>query len=122
MAAPAARIAGSGTAGSGTAGSGTAGDGGSAGAAGGVGGSNPCATALLCDDFESYTAGQPPGGNWTRTMSSGATIAIDTAQFRSGSKSVKVTTPAGTSGSRTAYIRTAAAAVFPAAQTASTAA
>ena len=42
-------------------------------------------------------------------MSSGATIAIDTAQFRSGSKSVKFTTPAGTSGSRTAYIRPAAA-------------
>ena len=114
--------AGSGTAGSGTAGSGTAGStgGGSGGAAGGTtgagGGGNPCTTALLCDDFESYTTGQPPGGNWTRTMSSGATIAIDTAQFRSGSKSVKVTTPAGTSGSRTAYIRTAAAAVFPAAQ------
>ena len=116
--------AGSGTAGSGTAGSGTAGStgsSGSGGAAGGAtgaagGGGNPCTTALLCDDFESYTTGQPPGGNWTRTMSSGATIAIDTAQFRSGSKSVKVTTPAGTSGSRTAYIRTAAASVFPAAQ------
>ena len=101
----------------GSAGTGTAGSGGSGGSgAGGVGGSNPCATALLCDDFESYTTGQPPGGNWTRTMSLGATIAIDTAQFRSGSKSVKVTTPTGTSGSRTAYIRTAAAAVFPAAQ------
>jgi len=116
--------AGTGTAGTGSAGSGSAGTAGSTGggAPGGAtgtagGGGNPCTTALLCDDFESYTAGQPPGGNWTRTMSSGATIAIDTAQFRSGSKSVKFTTPAGTSGSRTAYIRTAAAAVFPAAQT-----
>ena len=89
---------------------------GAAGAAAGTGGGNACATALLCDDFESYTTGQPPGGNWTRTMSSGATVAIDTAQFRSGGKSVKFTTPAATSGSRTAFIRTAAAAVFPAAQ------
>jgi len=114
--------AGTGSAGNGTAGSGSAGSSGTAGSTGGGatgtagGGGNPCTTALLCDDFESYTAGQPPGGNWTRTMSSGATIAIDTAQFRSGSKSVKFTTPAATSGSRTAYIRTAAAAVFPAAQ------
>jgi hypothetical protein len=109
--------AGSGSAGSGAAGSGTAGStGGAAGGRAGTGGGNPCTTALLCDDFESYTTGVPPGGNWTRTMTSGATIAIDTAQFRSGSKSVKVTTPAGTSGSRTAYIRTAAASVFPAAQ------
>jgi hypothetical protein len=94
---------------------GTSGGAGTTGGAGtGGGAANACATALYCDDFESYAAGAAPGGSWTRQTSTGAAIAIDTTQFRSGTKSVKFTTPAG-SGSKTAYIRLAAPSVFPAA-------
>jgi hypothetical protein len=93
---------------------GTTGSGGTSGGAGGAA-ADPCATALFCDDFESYTAGQAPTGNWTRAVSSGSTAAIDTTQFRSGSKSVKFVAAAGT-GSKNAYIRlasTTAKPIFP---------
>ena len=122
----------SGTTGGGGAGTGSAGTTGAAGTSGGRGGAgggagasgsagtgggagDPCATALFCDDFESYTAGQAPGGNWTRQVSSGSTAAVDTAQFRSGTKSVKFVAATG-SGSKTAYIRLASTAskqIFP---------
>jgi hypothetical protein len=93
-----------GTTGGSSARGGTGGGAGTSGAAGTGGASaDPCATALYCDDFESYTAGQAPTGNWTRQVSSGSTVAIDTAQFRSGSKSVKFVTAAG-SASKHAYI------------------
>jgi hypothetical protein len=95
---------------------GTGGGAGASGSAGtGGGGGDPCATALFCDDFESYTAGAAPGGNWTRQVSSGSTAAVDTAQFRSGTKSVKFVAATG-SGSKTAYIRLASTAskqIFP---------
>jgi len=81
---------------------------------GGTGTGSGCAGALFCDDFESYTAGQAQGGSWTKTMSSGATVTVDTMQFRSGGKSVKFAVPSSSS-SKTAYIRLAAALVFPAA-------
>ena len=76
---------------------------------------DPCATALFCDDFESYTAGNAPGAPWTRQVSSGSTAAVDTAQARSGTKSVKFVAASG-SGSKTAYIRLASTAtktIFP---------
>jgi hypothetical protein len=89
---------------------------GSAGASGGAGsGGDPCATALFCDDFESYTAGNAPGAPWTRQVSSGSTAAVDTAQARSGTKSVKFVAASG-SGSKTAYIRLASTSmktIFP---------
>jgi hypothetical protein len=95
-----------GTGGAGTGRGGASGSGGSAGSGGGAGGASadPCATALFCDDFESYTVGQAPTGNWTRSVSSGSTAAVDSAQFRSGSKSVKFVAASG-SGSKNAYIR-----------------
>jgi len=96
-----------GTGGAGTGRGGASGSGGSAGSgSGGAGGASadPCATALFCDDFESYTVGQAPTGNWTRSVSSGSTAAVDSAQFRSGSKSVKFVAASG-SGSKNAYIR-----------------
>jgi hypothetical protein len=75
---------------------------------------NPCATALFCDDFESYAVGQPPGGSWQPQTNLGA-VAVDGAQARSGTKSVKLTTQARTSdGGKTAFIRLAGAPVFPA--------
>jgi hypothetical protein len=82
---------------------------------GGVGSgptANPCATAIYCDDFEGYPAGQAPGGSWTPRPSAGATASVDETQFRSGSKSVKLTTPAG-DATKTAFIQLAGSAVFP---------
>jgi hypothetical protein len=70
-----------------------------------------CASALFCDDFESYETGQPPGTPWTRATNNGA-VAVDEAQHVSGSKAVKFTTT-GTSSSKTAYIRLQNAPVFP---------
>jgi hypothetical protein len=102
----------------GAAGSGAGGAGGVAGSAGtgGTGGAggvvDACATALFCDDFEKYTAGQAPGAPWSRQVSAGSTAAVDTAQFHSGSKSVKFVAASG-SGSKTAYIRLMSTSVLP---------
>jgi hypothetical protein len=90
-----------------------AGAGGSAGTTGSGGsGGDPCATALFCDDFEKYTTAQTPGAPWTRQTSSGSTAVIDTAQFHSGSKSVKFVAASGT-GSKTAYLRLMSTSVLP---------
>jgi hypothetical protein len=111
-----------GTGGGTTGTAGTTGSAGSAGSAGGAGGSAgsgaagtgsaACAGALFCDDFESYTTGQAPGAPWSRQVSSGSTAAIDTAQARSGTKSVKFVAAAG-SGSKTAFIRLMASSALP---------
>jgi polysaccharide lyase-like protein len=105
---------GAGTGGSGGAsGSGAGGAGGTAGATGtGGSGGDPCATALFCDDFEKYTTAQTPGAPWSRQTSAGSTAVIDTAQFHSGTKSVKFVAAAGT-GSKTAYLRLMSTSVLP---------
>jgi hypothetical protein len=86
-------------------GSGSAGmpTGGSAGKSG-----DPCATALYCDDFESYDT--KPDGKWSLKTSSGS-VDIDTTEHVSGTKSVKFTTQAG--GSTTAFMRIQDASIFP---------
>jgi hypothetical protein len=71
-------------------------------------GSDPCDSALFCDDFESYDA--MPGGKWTVRVNPGA-VAIDTTQQVSGQKSVKVTSQAGSDAS--AMIRIADPAILP---------
>ena len=104
----------SGAAGSGATGggAGTAGSGGASAGSGGTGtggtGSDPCATALYCDDFEAYDAA--PNGKWAPHSSSGA-VAIDTAEHVSGSKSVKFSTQS--SGSASAMMRLQGAPIFP---------
>lgn len=102
----------------GGAGSGAAGSGGSDAAAGGTAGTagtasvDPCASALYCDDFESYTTGQAPSGKWTTRMSSG-TVVVDETRHVSGSKAVKFATT-GNGSSKTAFLRIQDASVFPA--------
>jgi hypothetical protein len=91
---------------------GTTGGAGTTGAGGSGGGANACATALFCDDFEKYTVGAAPNGNWTRQVSSGSTAAVDNTKSSSGSQSVKFVAAAG-SGSKTAYIRLAGSSIFP---------
>jgi hypothetical protein len=79
--------------------------------AGAGGRGDPCATAILCDDFESYTTGQAPNGKWSAHTNSGGIVAVDSAEHVSGSKAVKFTTPMA-SNSKTAFIRLTNA-VFP---------
>lgn len=64
---------------------------------GGTGGmaADPCATAIFCDDFESYTAGSPPGGKWDNNQTNGS-VAVDTGKARSGKNAVKISADAAT--------------------------
>jgi hypothetical protein len=70
-----------------------------------------CATALFCENFESYTAGKAPGGPWKISTSLGA-VAVATDQRFDGQNSAKFTTQAG-SAFKTAHIQLDAASVFP---------
>jgi hypothetical protein len=76
--------------------------------------SHPSPPAAFHEDFEGYQAGQVTGAAWTVETSPGATAAVDTSQARSGSKSVRIHTPAGT-GTKTAFVRLAGAGGLPAA-------
>lgn len=70
----------------------------------GQGPSDPCKGALVCDDFEGYAAGAPPGSPWTVSLSNGqGSVAVDTARAHSGSRSVKVAVGAA-SGYRSAML------------------
>ena len=102
------------SAGAGSGGStGSGGHGGQAGhgGMGGHGGADPCATALLCDDFEAYAPGSPPGGKWTVSTNNGAVV-VDTGRAHSGSRAVKVSADA-TSGYRSAMISLADPSLLP---------
>lgn len=106
-------LGGSGGVGAGFAGAGMGGASGSGGAGAGGGSTDsipdgdPCATAIFCDDFESYTT--TPTAPWTaRTASGSVTIDVDAA---TGNKSVKLATTGGSSA--TAMIRLAGADLFP---------
>jgi hypothetical protein len=100
----------------GTSGGAGAGAGGGAGVDSGAGGSagqtvDPCQTARFCEDFESYSTGNEPGGDWDARTNRGAVSVVEEQKF-GGVKSAKFTTEAN-SGGKTAYIRLASAAVFP---------
>jgi hypothetical protein len=62
------------------------------------GGAVDCKSLPLCDDFESATAGGPPGGKWSivsPNCSGTSTVAVDGSLAHSGTKSVKVTGKGG---------------------------
>lgn len=101
-----------------TGGVGGAGAGGSAGDAGvsridGSAGkpADPCATALYCEDFESYPTGNAPGGDWKPQTNLGAVSVVGDQKF-GGLKSAKFTTEMSTGG-KTAFIQLSRATVFP---------
>jgi hypothetical protein len=77
----------------------------------GAGGANGCAGALVCDDFESYPVGAPPGGMWQASQK-GGTVAIDGTHVHSGSKAVKVSAGAA-SGYRSVMIAIADKSALP---------
>jgi hypothetical protein len=56
-----------------------------------IGGDPGCLGALFCDDFESYCAGDAPGGKWATATSNGAVV-VDGARHRSGRMAVRFTT------------------------------
>jgi hypothetical protein len=69
--------------------------GGSAGAGASAGAkSDPCATAVYCDDFESY--GATLAGPWTARTAAGS-VTLDTTEHVSGAKSVRFSTEAASS-------------------------
>jgi hypothetical protein len=82
-----------------------------AGMGGAAAAEDPCATALLCDDFESYAAGQAPGGMWSARENSGS-VGVDASQQFSGAQSVRFSVT-GSGSSRTAFIRVTDASIFP---------
>jgi hypothetical protein len=107
---------------SGTSSGGTSGVAGSSGAgaqggtdagSGGTAGTptDPCQGARLCETFESYAVGSPPGGAWEPRTSRGAVSVVDTQKF-GGARSVRFTTEANSAG-KTAFIRNDSTAVFP---------
>ncbi|WP_437832472.1 hypothetical protein [Sorangium sp. So ce1153] len=86
----------------GTGGGATGTGGGATGTGGGAtgtgGGDTACAgTSLICDDFESYEGQGAPGDKWkVYTAMDGSAVSVDTTKAFSGTKSVKLTTPAST--------------------------
>jgi hypothetical protein len=94
--------------------------GGAAGAAGGAGGQaeetsneapdDPCATALLCDDFEDDTSGSPPGDPW-QSDTNGGDVSVSDERAFSGERSVHVSNTAG--AYKRAYFSVQGDPVFP---------
>jgi hypothetical protein len=74
-------------------------------------GGQACGNALLCDDFESYATGGPPGGKWSTTQN-GGTVTIDTTRAYNGKRSVKIAAAAST-GSRSVMIALNGAGLLP---------
>jgi hypothetical protein len=90
------------------------GSGGAGGNGGGTAGSNPCASAIFCDDFEAYTAGAAPKGQWKVTTNHG-TLAVDGTHAHSGKNAVHALTT-GAQAYESAYMGLVGAPVFPAPQ------
>ncbi len=60
-----------------------------------------CKEARLCDNFESYPVGMPPGAPWILSpLSGGATLVVDGTKAFSGTKAILVKTPGGVAGAR----------------------
>jgi hypothetical protein len=81
-------------------------------AGGSPGAAGTCTGAVICDDFESYAVGGPPGGHWTANTNQG-TVVIDSTRAWSGTHAVRVTTADGTGTYRRAFLATTGAPLFP---------
>lgn len=71
-----------------------------------------CSTALLCEDFEAYPAGQGPGGPWAVQEVQGSVL-VDETRAVSGTRSVRFTTADGGGTFRRAFMSVQDAPVFP---------
>jgi hypothetical protein len=94
-----------GTGGSATGGAGASGSGGGAGANG-----SPCDDALFCEDFEAFTTGNAPGGDWQASTGSAESLTIDETHRLSGTRALLVSVPSGPGG---AYAELEGDPVFP---------
>jgi hypothetical protein len=65
---------------------------------GGVATGAACATDARCDDIEKYNAGAKPAGEFSSYSENGGTFTVSTDKAFSGTKALKFTLPAGTSG------------------------
>ena len=85
-------------------------------AGGGIDGGDSCATALYCDDFESYASPGNPGRMWQTSTAYGGntngTVSVDTAHFYSGKNAVHFSTP-GNATNEHAFIMLEGAPYFP---------
>jgi hypothetical protein len=54
--------------------------------------SDPCKTALLCDNFDTYAVGAAPAGPWKTATNANGSVKVDQARAFSGAQSVKVAT------------------------------
>ena len=79
-------------------------------------GGDPCASALFCDDFESYASPGNPGGRWQTSTAYGGntngTVSVDTAHVYSGKNAVHFSTP-GNATNEHAFIMLQGAPYFP---------
>src|SRR5262249_35033944 len=103
---------GGGSAGQSGAGTGGARDGGNGDATNDGPPADPCATALYCDNFDSYTAPGNPGGMWRTSVQAGGTVSVDTTHARSGPNRVHVTTR-GAAAFERVFISLGGAPIFP---------
>jgi hypothetical protein len=71
-----------------------------------------CATALYCDDFESYAAPGNPGGMWKTSTQAGGTLSVDATHAYSGKNAVHVMNPGGAAFER-AFMSLEGAPIFP---------
>lgn len=100
-----------GAAGRGTGQAGASGSGGT-GTGGGASPASCPAGALLCEDFETFTANAPPNGRWSARTNGTATVVVDTTHARSGTKAVHFHS-SPVNNSQRAYILAQGAPVFP---------
>jgi hypothetical protein len=62
---------------------------------GGTGGVASACGHPICDDFEAYPTGKPPGLPWQQKAQGSAPVNVDSGKAYSGTKSVKIAIPAG---------------------------
>ncbi len=109
----------SGTAGA--AGAGKAGAGGSggtsssAGGEGGAAGADPCANAIVCEDFEAQPLGAEPGAPWTANTDDNGEAVVSSDKAYGGARALRLRT-SGASSYQRAYVVLEGAPLFPAAK------
>lgn len=71
-----------------------------------------CTGRVLCDDFESYAVGGPPGGPWSVSTNS-ATLVVDDAHAVGGSRALHIVTGDASGSYRRAFASVSGAPYFP---------
>jgi hypothetical protein len=80
--------------------------------AGSDAGLGDCTGRLLCDDFEGYAVGGPPGGPWA-VSTNAATLVVDDARAASGTHAIHIVTGDASGTYRRAFLSVEGAPFFP---------